>query len=227
MYGSCGSVLAIICLINLVSCSSAVSVLAAAKAATKAAAKAAPPPANQPSVLPASCFFALQACDFAFNNSLGFVPLYALSVMQPDVPFTQGILHSKRSAPAISGKLKPKCKAVSVWKFKALKCPPISVIPPSSSSSPSIRFAAKGQVSGNGYSGACFTMSFSQLLVKLGSGPKEFSAGLPPPVPHSPGLPPQTPAAKFRIRTRLPPQPPQNSSSLPPCNPLSADSLPS
>ncbi|CAI7860187.1 unnamed protein product [Closterium sp. NIES-53] len=168
MYRSCGSVLAIFCLVSLVSCSSAASFLASAKAA----AKPAPPPANQPSVLPASCFFALQACDFAFNNSLGFVPLYALSVMQPDVPFTQGILHSKRSAPAISGKLKPQCKAVSVWKFKVLKCPAISVVPPSSSSSPSIRFAAKGQVSGIGYSGACFTMSFSQLLVKLGSGPK-------------------------------------------------------
>ncbi|GJP41017.1 hypothetical protein CLOM_g664 [Closterium sp. NIES-68] len=164
------SVLATLCFVNLIACSAALS----AQATASATATASPPgSSNQPNLLPTSCFFALQACDFVFDNSLGFVPLYALASMQPDVPFTQGILHSKRAAPAISGKLKPQCKAVNAWRSKSLKCPQLTVVPPASSAFPSIRFAAKKPVSGTpGYSGACFTMNFSQLILKLGSGPK-------------------------------------------------------
>ncbi|GJP34509.1 hypothetical protein CLOM_g18948 [Closterium sp. NIES-68] len=163
-HGFACSVLATLCFVNLIACATALS----------AQATASPPgSSNQPNLLPTSCFFALQACDFVFDNSLGFVPLYALASMQPDVPFTQGILHSKRAAPAISGKLKPQCKAVNAWRSKSLKCPQLTVVPPASSAFPSIRFAAKKPVSGTpGYSGACFTMNFSQLILKLGSGPK-------------------------------------------------------
>ncbi|CAI5518669.1 unnamed protein product [Closterium sp. Naga37s-1] len=49
-------------------------------------------------LLPTSCFLALKACDFTFNGSLGFVPLYSLEAMQPNAPFSDGVLHSRASA---------------------------------------------------------------------------------------------------------------------------------
>ncbi|CAI5969014.1 unnamed protein product, partial [Closterium sp. NIES-65] len=57
----------------------------------------------------------VDACDFAFNGSLGFVPLYSLEAMQPNAPFSDGVLHSKKAAHVVYGKLKDRCNVVNAW----------------------------------------------------------------------------------------------------------------
>ncbi|GJP34504.1 hypothetical protein CLOM_g18945 [Closterium sp. NIES-68] len=133
-------------------------------------------------LLPLSCFVARLKCDFAFNNSLGLVPLALLVSMVPNVPFTQGVLHTK-GAPVLAGKLKPDCKAVNFLNMKIRKCPAFMVVPPSSKFNPgtpnilpcpAIRLATTTYNLKRFpiYSGACFTVHFSQLTIKIGSGPK-------------------------------------------------------
>ncbi|CAI5459213.1 unnamed protein product, partial [Closterium sp. Yama58-4] len=119
-------------------------------------------------------------CDFSFNNSLGLVPVALLVSMLPNVPFTQGVLHSKKGAPVLAGTLKPECKAVNFLNMKLRKCPAFVVIPPSSTRKPlippcpSIRLATTTLNVKRipAYSGACFTVHLSTLTIKIGSGPK-------------------------------------------------------
>eukprot|EP00475_Leptophrys_vorax_P035041 TRINITY_DN5735_c0_g3_i1.p1 TRINITY_DN5735_c0_g3~~TRINITY_DN5735_c0_g3_i1.p1 ORF type:complete len:389 (-),score=-43.16 TRINITY_DN5735_c0_g3_i1:53-1219(-) len=143
-------------------------------------------------LLPVSCFFANKACDFAFNNSLGAVPLFMLVAMQPNVPFSPGIIYSKKYQLALilAAKLKPACNGVNVWNKRLKACPSFVVVPPSSISTspspavttcPSIRLATTtpNLAMKTQYSGACFTVSFSQLTIKMGNGPKSLLRLMP------------------------------------------------
>ncbi|CAI5505878.1 unnamed protein product [Closterium sp. Naga37s-1] len=168
----------------------------------------------------------VQACDFAFNGSLGFVPLYSLETMQPNAPFSDGVLHSSPPPPVPPSlpplapfprlsATHPVVPTFSLWKApqcppftvvllsrlnsplsdsphphllfsrplpncppftvrKLPKCPSFTVVLPSSSSdSPTIRLATAAPITNSlSYSGACFILSFAQLVLKLGSGPK-------------------------------------------------------
>ncbi|CAI5467427.1 unnamed protein product [Closterium sp. Yama58-4] len=158
-----------------------------------------PTPRHVRALPPQACDFAFNgslslACDFAFNGSLNFVPLYSLEAMQPNAPFSDGVLHSKKAAHVVYGKLKDRCNVVDAWNAadvvygklkdrcnvvdawnrKLPKCPSFTVVLPSSSSdSPTIRIATAAPITNTiTYSGACFILSFSQLVLKLGSGPK-------------------------------------------------------
>ncbi|CAI5949086.1 unnamed protein product, partial [Closterium sp. NIES-65] len=121
---------------------------------------------------PLSCYFATKACDFVFNRSASLAPILPLVAMRPDQPISAAILHKAGSRPVVSASLQT-CRALNTLALRLPSCPAFSLVSPSASSN-GVRIAGKAlsllQLAQ--YSGACFTLEFAQMMVKLGSGPR-------------------------------------------------------
>ncbi|CAI6000099.1 unnamed protein product [Closterium sp. NIES-64] len=112
------------------------------------------------------------ACDFVFNRSASLAPILPLVAMRPDQPISAAILHKAGSRPVVSASLQT-CRALNTLALRLPSCPAFSLVSPSASSN-GVRIAGKAlsllQLAQ--YSGACFTLEFAQMMVKLGSGPR-------------------------------------------------------
>ncbi|CAI7851881.1 unnamed protein product, partial [Closterium sp. NIES-54] len=112
------------------------------------------------------------ACDFVFNRSASLAPILPLVAMRPDQPISAAILHKAGSRPVVSASLQA-CRALNTLALRLPSCPSFSFVSPSASST-GVRIAGKAlsllQLAQ--YTGACFTLEFGQMMVKVGSGPR-------------------------------------------------------
>ncbi|GJP31833.1 hypothetical protein CLOM_g15245 [Closterium sp. NIES-68] len=121
---------------------------------------------------PVSCYFATKACDFVFSGSASLVPLLPLFAMRADQPLSGPILHKKGNRPVVSAAIQS-CRAVTTLNLRLPSCPAFSLLSPSAAST-GVRLAGKplSLIQVAQYSGACFTLDFGQMAVKMGSGPR-------------------------------------------------------